>query len=117
MSKDDVVKHAKQFSKAYNSKSSPWQTDFDAMAYKTVIRQLCDKKLPKATTEHGILMNEAAHIDDFPEDEQRQYVVQKEQTVSRIESTEDTSMTDVPEYEDEDLDDTEPEQMTIEGWR
>ena len=37
------------------------------MAYKTVIRQLCDKKLPKATTEQSVLMREAAHLEDFPE--------------------------------------------------
>ena len=67
MSKDDIIKHAKQFSKGFAHKSSPWQTDCDAMAYKTVIRQLCDKKLPKSTTEKSILMREAAHMDDFIE--------------------------------------------------
>ena len=65
MSKDEILKHAKHFSRAFKQKNSPWQTDFDAMAYKTVIRQLCDKKLPKATTEQSLLLNEAAHIDDF----------------------------------------------------
>ena len=35
--KDAVIKHAKRFSKSYNSPSSPWQTDFDAMAMKTVL--------------------------------------------------------------------------------
>lgn len=34
--KDAVIKHAKRFSKSYNS-SSPWQSDFDAMAMKTVL--------------------------------------------------------------------------------
>lgn len=33
--KDDVIRHAKRFSKAYGS--GPWQTDFDAMACKTVL--------------------------------------------------------------------------------
>jgi len=68
MSKEEILKHGKRYSKSYNGKSSPWQTDFDAMAYKTVIRQLCDKKLPKATTEQSLLMNEAAHIDDITAD-------------------------------------------------
>lgn len=76
MSKIDIIKHAKQFSKGFSHKSSPWQTDFDAMAYKTVIRQLCDKKLPKSTTEQSVLMREAAHIDDFVEDE-RHIVMQE----------------------------------------
>lgn len=38
MTKDEVLEHAKRFSKKYNS--GPWQTDFDAMAKKTVIKQL-----------------------------------------------------------------------------
>ena len=67
MSKNEILKHGAQFSRAFKQKSSPWQTDFDAMAYKTVIRQLCDKKLPKATTEQSVLMREAAHLEDFPE--------------------------------------------------
>ena len=33
--KDDVIRHAKRFSKAFGS--GPWQTDFDAMACKTVL--------------------------------------------------------------------------------
>ena len=35
--KDAVIKHAQRFSKSYHSSSSPWQTDFDAMAMKTVL--------------------------------------------------------------------------------
>jgi recombination protein RecT len=68
MTKEEIVKHGKHYSRSYSSKSSPWQTDFDAMAYKTVIRQLCDKKLPKATTEHSILLQEASRVDDIPDD-------------------------------------------------
>ena len=35
--KEAVEKHAQRFSKNYNSSSSPWRTDFDAMAMKTVL--------------------------------------------------------------------------------
>ena len=38
MTKDEVLEHAKRSSKTYNS--GPWQTDFDAMAKKTVVKQL-----------------------------------------------------------------------------
>ena len=67
MTKEEIVKHGKQYSRSFTNNSSPWQTDFDAMAYKTVIRQLCDKKLPKATTEHAILLQEASRVDDIPD--------------------------------------------------
>ena len=78
MTREDIMAHAKQFSRGYSAKSSPWQTDFDAMAYKTVIRQLCDKKLPKSTTEHGILMSEAAHTDDFIDESVPRHITMQE---------------------------------------
>jgi len=37
---EEVTAHAKRFSKSYGSKSSPWVTDFDAMALKTVLSNL-----------------------------------------------------------------------------
>lgn len=41
MSREDVLAHAKRFSKSYNSKtgkfSGPWDTDFDSMAKKTCL--------------------------------------------------------------------------------
>ena len=39
-SKERVIKHASQYSKSFNSKVSPWKTDFNAMAKKTMILQL-----------------------------------------------------------------------------
>ena len=41
--KDQVLEHAKRFSKSFNSDYSPWKTDFDAMALKTVLRNLITK--------------------------------------------------------------------------
>ncbi len=49
---DDVKKHAIRFSKSY--KKGPWQTDFDSMAIKTCLKELCDKKLPKKTTNEAL---------------------------------------------------------------
>lgn len=40
MSKEDIVAHAKTYSKAYSSGYSPWSTNFDAMAKKTVLKQV-----------------------------------------------------------------------------
>lgn len=40
MTKDQVVKHAKKYSKSYANASSPWNTEFDKMAKKTVLSNL-----------------------------------------------------------------------------
>lgn len=46
---DEVQEHAKKFSQAFRGgKSSPWQTDFDAMARKTVLKALFSKYAPKS---------------------------------------------------------------------
>lgn len=63
MSTEEIAEHGKRFSRAYNYKDSPWKTDFDAMAIKTVLRQLCDKKLPKATTNEALLFQQASNLD------------------------------------------------------
>lgn len=40
MTKKEIEEHAKRFSKAYNSSSSPWKSDFEAMAHKTVVKKM-----------------------------------------------------------------------------
>lgn len=46
---DEVKSHAKKFSQAYrNGKTSPWSSDFDAMARKTVLKALFAKYAPKS---------------------------------------------------------------------
>lgn len=49
MSKPDMEAYAEHYSPSYNSKYSPWQTDFDKMAMKTVLRQLISKWGPTST--------------------------------------------------------------------
>jgi recombination protein RecT len=41
--RQEVENHAVRFSASFKSKSSPWQTDFDAMALKTVLKALLTK--------------------------------------------------------------------------
>lgn len=47
MSAKQIRNHAQKFSKTYNSKSSPWQTDFNSMALKTVLKNVL-KYAPKS---------------------------------------------------------------------
>lgn len=44
--KDRVLAHGKKYSRSFIGKSSPWQTDFDAMARKTVLKQLLSTYAP-----------------------------------------------------------------------
>lgn len=41
--REKVEAHAKRYSKAWNRQNSPWHTNFDAMALKTVIRNIISK--------------------------------------------------------------------------
>jgi recombination protein RecT len=41
--KNEVIQHAQKHSKSYNSQYSPWQTNFHAMAVKTVLKHLLSK--------------------------------------------------------------------------
>lgn len=41
--KEEVVKHAEKYSQSYKYKTSAWQTDFKAMAKKTVLKNMISK--------------------------------------------------------------------------
>lgn len=43
MKKEQVIEHAKKYSKSYNSQYSAWHTDFDIMAIKTCLRLIISK--------------------------------------------------------------------------
>ena len=41
--KEKVIEHAKRYSKSYSKKNSAWQSNFDVMALKTMLRNLLSK--------------------------------------------------------------------------
>lgn len=49
MSKPDMEQYAQRYSPSYNSAYTPWKTEFDKMAMKTVLRQLLSKWGPTST--------------------------------------------------------------------
>ena len=63
MSMDDVREHAKKYSKAYSSSYSPWATNFEEMAKKTVLKK-CLKYAPlksdfvRGVVQDGTIKNE-----------------------------------------------------------
>lgn len=89
--KDAVIKHAKRFSKSYNSSSSPWQSDFDAMAMKTVLAYTLRHWGPMSI-EMQKAMAEDADAHEKPLD------LSKDNSVETIE-TEDASETRVVDTE------------------
>lgn len=101
MTKEEVINHAKRYSKSYGNKSSAWATNFDEMAMKTTTRLLLSK--------YGILSTDmiAALTTDTVDDTET--VVERE-----IEENANKEIIDV-EYEVTDEKEQEPEQTTIEG--
>ena len=58
MSIDDIRAHAKKYSKAYSSNYSPWTTNFEEMAKKTVLKKVLKYAPMKSDFIHGIAQDE-----------------------------------------------------------
>lgn len=67
MSVEDVRAHAKKYSKASNSSYSPWNTDFEGMAKKTVLKALL-KFAPLKTEFHRGLAADSTIKTELSED-------------------------------------------------
>lgn len=65
-SREQMEEHAKKYSMAYRKgwDSSLWKTDFDKMAYKTMIRQLLSKYGPMSVDMERAYVGDQAVIDD-----------------------------------------------------
>jgi recombination protein RecT len=67
MTPAEITRHAKKNSPSYGSQKSPWTKHFDAMAKKTVIRQIC-KYLPKTVELTKAISHDEGVHKEIPED-------------------------------------------------
>lgn len=63
MSIDDVKKHAKRFSQSYSSSYSPWTTNFEEMAKKTVLKKVLKYAPMKSDFVRGLVQDETIKSD------------------------------------------------------
>jgi recombination protein RecT len=78
MTKEEVLAHAKRYSKSFGHQNSAWKTNFDEMAQKTVIRKLLSKYGYLSTDMVSALSSDAEDIDEEIRQEANQEIIDVE---------------------------------------
>lgn len=97
MTKEEIIEHAKRYSKSYHRNKSAWKTNFDEMAQKTVIRKLLSKFGYLSTEMVSALSSDTEDIDEEINQEANQEVIDVEYDVpdeSTINSGQPTTESD-----------------------
>ncbi len=92
-SKEKVEEHAIRFSKSYNSKNSVWKSNFDAMAIKTVLRNLISKYGIMSVEMVSALQAEETPA-ELPPDEQNNKIIEVAPLSDGNESVSDGEVTE-----------------------
>lgn len=82
MTVDELKKHGSRYSKTFSKSSSKWQTDFDAMSQKTVIKLLLSKYAPLSVEMQRAVMTDQAVVNNAETGEVT-YVDHEEVTIDK----------------------------------
>ena len=100
--KEKVLAHAKRYSKSFNSKSSAWQTNFDEMALKTMLRNILSK--------YGVMSVEMMNAFTSDTADERTFEAQVEDEIRENANSEVIDIQATPSEPK-----TEEEQISLEG--
>jgi len=85
MTKEEIISHAKKYSKSYGYSTSAWQTEFDAMAKKTVIRNLLSHYGYLSVEMVGAIDNDIQADTEYRDQEVRENTGKKQFDIEKVE--------------------------------